>query len=208
MCEISEKRRRTIIGDDYGVGSTPDNVVDKYRDDSASLSDSSSVLSGNEDTEDKKRSLRNLNDKLRRDRLNCYISELAELVAPPTPNIKKREKAAVLKLAVNYLRLHHDLAPVCRKRRWRGPFERAENLGVSLLESFGGFLLIVSRRGVLMFASDAIESHLGQIPGEIIGQPVSNILHPEDHGVFKVHLSQMERIPDIQAGKSGIKHTL
>ncbi|XP_070553839.1 uncharacterized protein [Ptychodera flava] len=135
------------------------------------------------------RNSRNLSDKVRRDKLNCYISELAELVAPPTQNIKRREKAAVLKLSVNYLRLHHDLAPFLKKKKWQGPFKTAENLGVALLESVDGFLLIVSKRGILMFVSNAIESLLGHIPDEVIGQPLFNILHPDDHDLLKSKLS-------------------
>ncbi|XP_006815421.1 uncharacterized protein LOC100374620 [Saccoglossus kowalevskii] len=153
------------------------------------------------------RTNRNLSDKLRRDRFNSYISELGELIAPATPNIKRREKISVLKLAVNCLQLHHDLRPVRMKETWQAPFVTADNLGVALLESLGGFLFIVSRKGTLMFVSNVIEKNLGHIPDEIIGQPVCKIIHPDDHGIIRMQLSQIDETKDSLSDPPHVQKT-
>ena len=52
---------------------------------------------------------RNESEKLRRDRLNMYIVELAKLVPLVTNVNKKIDKSTILRLAVNYLRIHHGM---------------------------------------------------------------------------------------------------
>lgn len=49
---------------------------------------------------------RNESEKLRRDKLNMHIAELAKLVPIVASAPRKVDKSSVLRLAVNYLRLH------------------------------------------------------------------------------------------------------
>lgn len=46
-------------------------------------------------------------EKLRRDRLNAYIGELAKIVPLVMQSSKKIDKASVLRLTVTYLRIYH-----------------------------------------------------------------------------------------------------
>jgi hypothetical protein len=50
---------------------------------------------------------RNESEKLRRDRLNAYIGELAKIVPLVTQSDKKMDKASILRLTVAYLRIQH-----------------------------------------------------------------------------------------------------
>ena len=50
---------------------------------------------------------RNESEKIRRDRLNMYIYELARIVPLITNAHKKMDKSSILRLTVNYLRIHY-----------------------------------------------------------------------------------------------------
>ena len=52
---------------------------------------------------------RNESEKLRRDRLNAYIGELAKLVPLILTANRKMDKSSVLRLTVNYLRMYHGM---------------------------------------------------------------------------------------------------
>ena len=49
---------------------------------------------------------RNESEKLRRDRLNAFIGELAKLIPLIMTANRKMDKGSVLRLAVNYIRTH------------------------------------------------------------------------------------------------------
>lgn len=55
------------------------------------------------------RKIRNDCEKQRRDRLNAYIGELARLVPVVTTATRRIDKSSILRLAVNYLQVHHGL---------------------------------------------------------------------------------------------------
>ena len=52
---------------------------------------------------------RNESEKLRRDRLNALMYELAQHVPLIPPSDRKMDKSSVLRLTVNYLRIHGEL---------------------------------------------------------------------------------------------------
>jgi hypothetical protein len=52
------------------------------------------------------RLMRNLAEKMRRDKLNMYISELSSLVPIVAMATKRMDKTSVLRLSANFLRIH------------------------------------------------------------------------------------------------------
>jgi len=52
------------------------------------------------------RLMRNLAEKMRRDKLNTYISELSSLVPIVAMATKRMDKTSVLRLSANFLRIH------------------------------------------------------------------------------------------------------
>lgn len=50
--------------------------------------------------------MRNLAEKMRRDKLNMYISELSTLVPIVAMATKRMDKTSVLRLSANFLRIH------------------------------------------------------------------------------------------------------
>jgi hypothetical protein len=52
---------------------------------------------------------KNETEKLRRDRMNAYIGELAKIVPLVMQTTKKIDKASVLRLTVTYLRIYNGM---------------------------------------------------------------------------------------------------
>lgn len=50
--------------------------------------------------------MRNLAEKMRRDKLNMYIAELSSLVPIVAMATKRMDKTSVLRLSANFLRIH------------------------------------------------------------------------------------------------------
>lgn len=50
--------------------------------------------------------MRNLAEKMRRDKLNMYIAELSTLVPIVAMATKRMDKTSVLRLSANFLRIH------------------------------------------------------------------------------------------------------
>jgi len=50
--------------------------------------------------------MRNLAEKMRRDKLNTYVSELSTIVPLVSESTKKVDKTSVLRLAANFIRMH------------------------------------------------------------------------------------------------------
>jgi hypothetical protein len=51
--------------------------------------------------------MRNLAEKLRRDKLNTYVGELASIIPLVAAAGKKVDKTSVLRIAANYIRMHN-----------------------------------------------------------------------------------------------------
>jgi PAS domain-containing protein len=68
-----------------------------------------------------------------------------------------------------------------------------ENLGNLLLESFGGFLLVINKKGMLIFATEAITKYLGHSLSDVLGSEVKNIIHPNDCEILMQQFEMTER---------------
>ncbi|XP_064608668.1 protein cycle-like isoform X2 [Liolophura sinensis] len=128
----------------------------------------------------KRRLSRNESEKLRRDKLNMHIAELAKLVPIVASAPRKVDKSSVLRLAVNYLRLHKDLKKMKEFDLWRPGFLTQENLSAALLEAYDGFLLVISQKGIILYVSDLITTLLGHSQMDLLGQSVYSFVHPDD----------------------------
>ena len=52
--------------------------------------------------------MRNMAEKMRRDKLNTYISELSSLIPLVSSTSKKIDKISILRLAANYIRMNNS----------------------------------------------------------------------------------------------------
>ncbi|XP_064637374.1 circadian locomoter output cycles protein kaput-like [Lineus longissimus] len=124
-------------------------------------------------------------EKMRRDRLNNFIGELAEMV-PLVKNAKKRlNKTGILRLTVNYLRLHQDLQRRNHSdsKPWR-PAYIESNFPIEFLESNNSFLFVYNKKGILTYISENVSSLLGQNQIDLLGQSILKIVHSDYQNVF------------------------
>lgn len=58
------------------------------------------------------RESRNKSEKDRRDKVNAFINELANLVPGCVPQSKKLDKATILKNTVDFMKVHNGIYPI------------------------------------------------------------------------------------------------
>jgi len=136
------------------------------------------------------RLMRNLAEKMRRDKLNTFISELSTLVPMVATATKRMDKTSVLRLSANFLRLHLSLKNQNRReqRRRMAPEGMENNLATALLDAVEGFMLIVTSSGKIVYISDTVEKLLGHTQTDLMGQTLYTICHNGDHELLKHHL--------------------
>ncbi|CAH1777206.1 unnamed protein product [Owenia fusiformis] len=137
---------------------------------------------------EKKRS-RNESEKLRRDKLNMYIGELAKMVPLVMTAQKKMDKSSILRLTVNYLKVHRELKGNKKDIDWKPPIISNDNLSELLLQSLNGFLLVTSRKGMVIYASEELTTSLGHNLADTVGNSVKKFVHQDDQKYF---LKQLE----------------
>ncbi|XP_076037059.1 uncharacterized protein LOC143022628 isoform X2 [Oratosquilla oratoria] len=168
-----------------------------------------SMASPGQSTSDTKMSsssrvMRNMAEKMRRDKLNNYVTELASLVPLVADSNKKYDKTSILRLAASYIRLHSLLksdedstteqASPSSSSSSSSSSSKSVFLGIgdvaqNMLEAIGGFLLVVTSSGKVVFVSSTIERFFGHCQAEIMGSNVYNIIHPDDHSILQQQLN-------------------
>ncbi|CAG7727129.1 unnamed protein product [Allacma fusca] len=136
------------------------------------------------------RLMRNLAEKMRRDKLNMYISELSSLVPIVAMATKRMDKTSVLRLSANFLRIHLSLKQNNKKveKAKLVPDGLESNLSSTLLEALEGFMLIVTSSGKIVYVSDSVEKLLGHSQLDLMGQSLYTICHNGDHELLRHHL--------------------
>lgn len=136
------------------------------------------------------REMRNKAEKQRRDRLNAYIGELATLVPMIARSAKRMDKTSILRLTATYLRIYQTFL----NKRDASNMELPKHLDQFVLDQLvcdqlGGFLLILTTTGKIIFVSHTVEHLLGHLQTDLMGQSLFNITSPEDHDRLRTYLS-------------------
>ncbi|XP_065217591.1 aryl hydrocarbon receptor nuclear translocator-like isoform X2 [Planococcus citri] len=126
------------------------------------------------------RMMRNLAEKMRRDKLNTYINELSTLVPMVSNSPKKMDKTSVLRLATTYLRIHRVTEATRDQRNVLPQILSSSEWPQTLLDKMDGVMLIVTSAGKIVFISHNIEKVLGHTQTELMGHGLSNITFPPD----------------------------
>lgn len=131
------------------------------------------------------REMRNIAEKMRRDKLNNYVSELASIIPLVGGSTKRVDKTSILRLAANYIRMHNILGDSVEKKV--NPTKSIVQRGImtSLEEAIGGFLLVVTSSGKVVFITEAVESFFGYTQVDLLGSCLFNVIHTEDHDILK-----------------------
>ncbi|XP_068206755.1 circadian locomoter output cycles protein kaput-like isoform X2 [Palaemon carinicauda] len=136
------------------------------------------------------REMRNIAEKMRRDKLNNYVSELATIVPLVSGSNKRIDKTSVLRLAANYIRMHNILGDPVEKSNTPSLVHRG--LMTSIEEAIGGFLLVVTSLGKVVYITEAVESFFGYTQVDLLGSCLYNVIHAEDHDILKEQLDSKE----------------
>jgi len=151
------------------------------------------------------RLMRNLAEKMRRDKLNMYISELSSLVPIVAMATKRMDKTSVLRLSANFLRIHLSLKQNRQKETTTVskvmPDGLESNLSSTLLEAMEGFMLIVTSSGKIVYISDSVEKLLGHSQLDLMGQSLYTICHNGDHELLRHHLQPPSTPTTEESGK-------
>lgn len=128
---------------------------------------------------------RNFAEKQRRDKLNSYISELANIVPMVSMASKRLDKTSILRLSAAHLRFYQtplaasERNKVTKPTKWRPKFFNPDHLK-DLLEVVDGFVLVTSTTGKIIYISPSVERYLGHQNIEMIGHSIFTFLHSAD----------------------------
>ncbi|XP_071656965.1 hypoxia-inducible factor 3-alpha isoform X5 [Patagioenas fasciata] len=143
-----------------------------------------------------------------RDAARCRRSREAEVFAQLARTLPFNrgvcahlDKATVMRLTLSYLRLHrllHDgsLPPP------------AEGVDGCYLQALGGFVMVLSEAGDMIFLSENVQRLLGLSQLELIGHSVFDFVHPCDHEELQDVLSPRHGPPRRRGERSGRSFSL
>nr|ALT10381.1 methoprene-tolerant protein [Portunus trituberculatus] len=150
-------------------------------------STSTADMGGDQKFSRSSREMRNMAEKMRRDRLNSCINELAGIVPLCSGSSKRLDKTSTLRLAANYICMHKLLMGE-ENGDEKLPPVLGGNIAHNLAEAVGGFLLVVTSTGKIIYVTEAIEQFLGHSQVDLLGQSIYNVIHLDDHEIFQQNL--------------------
>nr|BCX71439.1 methoprene-tolerant protein [Pseudothemis zonata] len=149
------------------------------------------------------RAMRNMAEKMRRDKLNNYIGELATLVPMVSSSPRRLDKTSVLRLSATYIRIHRTLVSQDGPTRPFLPVALKDfNFSEKVLDYMDGFLFVVMSSGKIVFVSQQVERLLGHTQNDLLGQSVYGITHADDHKMLASNLSPGGDAEDSASGSS------
>ncbi|XP_018049096.1 PREDICTED: aryl hydrocarbon receptor nuclear translocator 2-like isoform X1 [Atta colombica] len=141
------------------------------------------------------RASRNMAEKQRRDNLNANISTMATLVPSVAGSSRRMDKISILRLATAFLRTRYTLGRGCTNflpPLFKDQFD-LEQFFVDHLVDSGGFFIVLTTKGNIVYVSRQVEQHLGHVQNELLGQCLFNFIYPDDLDELKRNL-----LPDGQ----------
>ncbi|XP_065200898.1 circadian locomoter output cycles protein kaput-like isoform X2 [Planococcus citri] len=139
---------------------------------------------------------RNLSEKKRRDQFNTLISELNSIISV---NGRKVDKSTILKAAMNTLKVYSE--NVARSleyeisEEWKPSFLTNEEYTYLMLETLGGFILVFSSCGKILYASSSLATGLGYMLDEILNLSIYDLVTENDRS----HLENMFFISTVNS---------
>ncbi|KAK4877506.1 hypothetical protein RN001_010012 [Aquatica leii] len=141
------------------------------------------------------REMRNRAEKMRRDKLNSFIGELATLVPMVARSAKRMDKTSILRLTATHLRIYQTLLNG-KNSPTNTDFPKVDQFVLEQLvfEQLSGFLLILTNSGKIVFVSHTVENLLGHLQTDLMGQSIYNITYSEDHDRMRLHIASDDLI--------------
>ncbi|XP_072743069.1 uncharacterized protein [Anoplolepis gracilipes] len=151
------------------------------------------------------RASRNMAEKQRRDNLNTNISTMASLVPIVAGSSRRMDKISILRLAAAFLRTQYILGSRSTNflPRQFNEFDLEQYFVDHIVDS-GGFFLVVTATGKVVYVSRQVEQHLGHVQNELLGQSLYNFVYPEDHDELSRNLTPDEMQPSTTPSSTGV----
>uniref|UniRef100_A0A0A9WWP6 Hypoxia-inducible factor 1-alpha n=2 Tax=Lygus hesperus TaxID=30085 RepID=A0A0A9WWP6_LYGHE len=128
--------------------------------------------------------------RCRRSKESEYFSMLGAALPLPASVVSHLDKASIMRLIITDLRLIKVFKSLGLKDATDEDTKKYDSF---YLKAAGGFVLVLSLDGDIVFVSQNVSHHLGITQVDVLGQNMSDLSHPCDHA----------EISDIFAGKIG-----
>ncbi|KXJ22463.1 Neuronal PAS domain-containing protein 2 [Exaiptasia diaphana] len=153
-----------------------------------------------------RRATRNESEKKRRDKLNIYIQELASMVPSCFSSKKKLDKTSVLKMTVNFMRMHNDLTGSVLGNEYglHLSFLTSDDIGDLMDKSLNSFLFVLSSSWKIVYVSKSITPILGLEWDQIEGSNFMNLVHPDDKDIVINELNSEDKSVYLASSSNGI----
>ncbi|XP_030765336.1 nuclear receptor coactivator 2 isoform X3 [Sitophilus oryzae] len=145
------------------------------------------------------------NEKLRREKENYYIDELANLISDNFSDMSslsvKPDKCAILQETVNQIRRIKQQENA--NQTTADPVQQGEVsssrptilsndvFGPLLLEALEGFLFVISSDGKVEYVTENVSNYIKYSKDEVTGKSIYNFIHHGDHNHFHTNLLPM-----------------
>ncbi|CAK9797329.1 Neuronal PAS domain-containing protein 2 [Anthophora quadrimaculata] len=151
------------------------------------------------------RASRNMAEKQRRDNLNTNISAMAVLVPIVAESSRKMDKISILRLTGAFLRMRYAIGngTVDFLPRELGDLDLEQYIIDNLIES-GGFFIIVTTTGKIVYVSRKVHEHLGHTQIDLLGHSLFTYVHPKDHEELTKNLTPDEMQGMVSSSTSQI----
>ncbi|XP_053971138.1 circadian locomoter output cycles protein kaput-like isoform X1 [Hylaeus volcanicus] len=142
------------------------------------------------------RAARNMAEKQRRDNHNTNIMAMGKLLPIVAESPRKMDKISILRLATAFLRSHYTLGygKIDFLPRELAKMDLEQYIVDNLIES-GGFFIVVTTTGKIVYVSMQVQEHLGHTQADLLGHSLYNFVHPKDHDELTKNL-----VPDEMQG--------
>jgi aryl hydrocarbon receptor nuclear translocator-like protein 1 len=127
-------------------------------------------------------------EKRRRERMNRYMNELAQMIPTCAAVPRRLDKLSILKMAVDHMKSlrgdPHTASP------HRPGFLTDDELKHLVVEAANGFMIIIECSWArILFVSDTITDVLGEAVENWMGTSFYDLLHPKDMAKVKSQLT-------------------
>ncbi|XP_064399542.1 protein cycle-like [Halichondria panicea] len=118
-------------------------------------------------------------EKKRRERMNRYMSELAQMIPACNAVPRKLDKLSILKMAVDHMK---NLQGDCQTpSEYKPGFLTDDELKKLIVEAANGFMMIVEcSQAKILYVSDTIDDVLQEKPDNWVGSCLYDMLHHKD----------------------------
>ncbi|CAL8362996.1 unnamed protein product [Merluccius merluccius] len=136
--------------------------------------------------------------RCRRSQETEIFYELAHSLPLPHKVSAHLDKAAIMRVTLSYLRMHHLLKAGLPSHWIKEKEEEEEDcMDAFYPRALAGFIMVLTQEGDMIYVSDSVSKHIGIAQLELLGQSVYDFVHPCD----------VEELRDLLTARPGMRKT-